>query len=80
MSGISVQDLKARLSAAIAEAEAGQTLLITRHGTPVAQLGPAAASTVRRGGRSGRGRLVPALKTGTRGRALAALLEDRGDR
>jgi hypothetical protein len=62
MSEISVQELKARLSGAIAEAEAGRM------------------AAVRRGSRVGRGRLVPALKTGTRGRALAALLEDRGDR
>jgi len=80
MSEISIQDLKARLSGAIAEAEAGRTLLITRHRTPVAQLGPAVVAAVRRGSRVGRGRLMPALKSGTRGRALAALLEDRGDR
>ena len=80
MSEISVQDLKARLSGAIAQAEAGQTLVITRHRAPVAQLGPATAAAVRRGKRAGQGRLVPLLKTGTRGRALAALLEDRGDR
>ena len=80
MPEISVQELKARLSGAIAEAEAGETLVITRHRTPVAQLGPALVAAVRRGTRVGRGRLVPVLKTGTRGRALAALHEDRGDR
>lgn len=80
MTKISVQDLKARLSAAIAEAEAGETLVITRHGEPVAQLGPAAAGAIRRGSRVGRDKLVPVLKGGTAGRALAALLEDRGDR
>lgn len=80
MSRISVQDLKARLSAAIAEAEAGRTLVITRHQTPVAHLGPASAPAVRRGSLAGRGRLKPAITGGTRGRALAALLEDRGDR
>jgi prevent-host-death family protein len=80
MSEISIQELKARLSGAIAEAEAGQTLVITRHRTPVAQLGPATGAAVRTGSRVGRGRLVPALKTGTGGRAMAVLLEDRGDR
>jgi prevent-host-death family protein len=80
MSEISIQDLKARLSGAIAEAEAGETLVITRHRTPVAHLGPAVVAAVRRGSRVGRGRLMPALKSGTRGRALAALLDDRGDR
>jgi antitoxin (DNA-binding transcriptional repressor) of toxin-antitoxin stability system len=38
MSEISVQELKARLSSAIAKAEAGQTLVITRHRSVVAQL------------------------------------------
>ena len=80
MSEISVQDLKARLSGAIAEAERGATLVITRHRTPVAQLGPALSAAVRQGRLVGRGRLLPAVKTGTRGRALAVLLEDRGDR
>ena len=80
MSEISIQDLKARLSAAIAEAEAGETLVITRHRTAVATLGPAASLALRRGTRVGRGSLVPLFSTGTRGRALAALLEDRGDR
>ena len=78
MSEISIQDLKARLSGAIAEAEAGQTLVITRHRRPVAQLGPAVVAAMRRGSPVGRGRLMPALRSGTRGRALAALLEDRG--
>jgi antitoxin (DNA-binding transcriptional repressor) of toxin-antitoxin stability system len=80
MPDISVQDLKARLSSAIAEAEAGRTLVVTRHRTPVAQLGPATPAAVRRGSLVGRGRLTPAIKSGTRGRALAALLDDRGDR
>ena len=80
MTDISVQDLKARLSSAIAEAEAGRTLVITRHRTPVAHLGPATSAVVRRGSQVGRGRLTPAIKGGTRGRALAALLDDRGDR
>jgi antitoxin (DNA-binding transcriptional repressor) of toxin-antitoxin stability system len=80
MSEISIQDLKARLSAAVAEAEAGETLVITRHRTAVATLGPVTSPAVRRGTRVGKALLVPALSTGTRGRALAVLLEDRGDR
>jgi prevent-host-death family protein len=77
---ISIQDLKARLSAVVADAEAGQTILVTRHNTPVAQLGPAVASHVHRGPRTGGPRLKPALKRGTGGRALAVLLDDRGNR
>jgi prevent-host-death family protein len=80
MPEISVQDLKARLSSAIAEAEAGEVLVITRHREPVALLGPATVAGVRRGRQVGRGRLVPAVKGGTGGRALAILLDDRGDR
>ncbi|MCA1733796.1 MAG: type II toxin-antitoxin system prevent-host-death family antitoxin, partial [Acidobacteria bacterium] len=40
MKEMSIQDLKARLSAAVAEAESGSRILITRHSETVAQLGP----------------------------------------
>jgi antitoxin (DNA-binding transcriptional repressor) of toxin-antitoxin stability system len=80
MERISIQDLKARLSAAVAEAEAGETTLITRHHEPVAQLGPVRSPSVHRGAKVGSGRLEPALKRGTRGRYLTVLLEDRGER
>jgi prevent-host-death family protein len=80
MKRISVQDLKARLSAAIAEAEAGSTLLITRHNEPVAQLAPANARHLYRGRDVGKRRIKPALKRGTKGRYLALLKDDRGDR
>ena len=36
MKRISIQALKARLSAAVAEAESGETIVITRHQAPVA--------------------------------------------
>jgi len=80
MKQVSIQDLKAGLSAAVAEAEAGRTIVITRHNTPVAQLGPAATIHVHRGTRVGTSRIRPALKRGTRGRYLAVLLDDRGTR
>lgn len=80
MKQISIQDLKARLSAAVAEAEAGGTLLITRHNQPVAQLRPARSPDVHRGPAVGAGRLRPAIRRGTRGRYLAVLQEDRGNR
>jgi prevent-host-death family protein len=80
MRKVSIQDLKAHLSAAVAEAHAGRTIVITRHNEPVAQLGPARAEHVHQGTRVGMGRVEPALKRGTRGRYLAVLLEDRGDR
>jgi prevent-host-death family protein len=80
MKKISIQDLKAGLSAAVAEAESGHTIVITRHNRAVAQLGPARPLFVHHGTAVGTGRLKPALKNGTKGRYLAVLMEDRRDR
>ena len=80
MKQISVQDLKANLSSAISEAESGQSLVITRHNYPVAQLIPAAPRHVHRGANVGKGSIKPAVKRGTKGRYLSILLEDRNDR
>jgi prevent-host-death family protein len=80
MKQVSIQDLKARLSASVAEAEAGRTLVITRHNEPVAHLGPARAEQVHRGSRVGMGRVEPALKRGSKGRYLTVLQDDRGSR
>ena len=80
MKRISIQDLKSRLSAAVAEAESGHTILITRHNAPVAQLSPARSASVTRGTSVGAGRLEPAIARGTKGRYLKVLVEDRGNR
>jgi prevent-host-death family protein len=80
MKRISIQDLKARLSTAVSEAESGRTIVITRHNEPVAQLGPARSQHLHRGSRVGTGRLQPAVKRGTKGRYLTVLMEDRGNR
>ena len=80
MKRISIQDLKAQLSAAVARAQSGSTIVVTRHNEPVAQLGPARPPHVHRGSRAGSGRLRPAVRRGTKGRYLAVLMEDRGDR
>lgn len=80
MKRISIQDLKAHLSGLVAEAESGRTIVITRHSEPVAQLVPAHPPNVHHGARVGSGRIKPALTRGTKGRYLAALLEDRGGR
>ena len=77
---ISIQDLKAQLSGAVSEAEAGSTIVITRHNEPVAQLSPARPQHVHRGSGVGTGRLTAAVTRGTRGRYLVVLLEDRGGR
>jgi prevent-host-death family protein len=77
---VSIQDLKATLSAVVAEAEAGHTIIITRHNQAVARLGPASPPGVHSGNATARGRLEPALTRGSKGRYLAVLLDDRGDR
>ena len=77
---VSIQDLKAKLSAIVAEAESGDTIVITRHNAPVAQLTPARTESVHRGKNVGEGRLGAALKRGTKGRYLQVLMEDRGSR
>src|SRR5438046_2216306 len=77
---ISIQDLKASLSSAISEAEAGNTIIITRHKEPVAQLTTAHPQYVLRGKRVATGKIKQALKRGTKGRYLAALLEDMANR
>lgn len=79
MKKVTIQDLKAQLSSVIAEAEAGASILVTRHGTPVARLGPAAGHT-HRGADADKVRLRPAIRRNTQGRYLAVLDEDRGNR
>jgi prevent-host-death family protein len=80
MKRISVQDLKASLSAVISEAELGRSIIITRHNQPVAQLIPAQPQHVHRGAKVGQGSIKPALRHGSRGRYLTILLEDRNNR
>jgi antitoxin (DNA-binding transcriptional repressor) of toxin-antitoxin stability system len=65
---------------AVAEAESGKTIVITRHNEPVARLTPAQGQYLHYGSRVGGGRLLPAIKRGTKGRYLEALLDDRGNR
>jgi prevent-host-death family protein len=80
MKRISIQDLKARLSSVVAEAESGTTILITRHNEPVAQLCPPRPQHVHSGRSVGVARLRPAVKRATKGRYLSMLMEDRGER
>jgi len=80
MKQISIQDLKASLSAAISEAESGNTVVITRHNKPVAKLIPAHPQYLHRGSGVGRGGIRPAFKRGKKIPYLAVLLEDRGER
>jgi prevent-host-death family protein len=82
MKSVSIRELKANLSSAVAAVEAGESIVVTRHGQAVARLVPARSQFVHVGSRVGRGRLTPAVPPGTvpEGRALEILLEDRGDR
>jgi len=80
MKRVSIQDLKATLSATIAEVEAGGTVVITRHRRPVAHLRPARTEAVHPGARAGAGGLRPAVRRATKGRYLTVLKEDRGGR
>lgn len=81
MKEVSIQTLKAQLSSVVADAEAGATILITRHREPVAMLGPPRSAHLHRGHRVGRGGLKPAVSgRATKGRYLEVLLQDRGER
>lgn len=80
MKKVSIQDLKAQLSALIAEAESGRTVLITRHNEPVARLEPMRPAHLHPASSRQLTPLKPAIRGGTSGRALELLLEDRGHR
>ena len=75
---VSIQDLKPQLSSLIGDAEAGATIVITRHGRPVACLVPADPPYVRRGRDVGP-TWPRAITSGLGSRAVAMLHEDRGD-
>jgi len=77
MNRISIQDLKATLSAAVADAEAGQTVVITRHNRAVAQLTPATRTHTHGPTVTSRAAIRPLLRAATKGRYLQVLLEDR---
>jgi prevent-host-death family protein len=77
MKQVSIQELKRHLSALLAEAAAGETVVVTRHRRPVAQLTSADLDHLRPGARHGRGKLVPLLKGATGERYLDVLADDR---
>ena len=79
MKKVSVQVLKATLSSLVAEAESGETIIVTRHNQPVAQLGPSLPH-VRRATGTSLSALKPAIKNAKRIPYMEVLLDDRGDR
>jgi antitoxin (DNA-binding transcriptional repressor) of toxin-antitoxin stability system len=70
--------LKQELAAFVAEAEAGNDVLITRHNKPVARLTRPGTEHLHTGPRFGKARLKPAVKGKTAGRYLRILDDDRG--
>jgi prevent-host-death family protein len=80
MKRVSIKDLKATLSSTIAEAEAGATIIVTRHGEAVAIVAPASAAGVHHGSNVGRATLRPAIARNTGRLSWSVLDDDRGDR
>lgn len=76
MKMVSIQELKASLSALVAEAAAGTPVLITRHKRAVARLVPADPH-VHVGKRFGKAKLKGLLRNATRGRYLEVVADDR---
>jgi antitoxin (DNA-binding transcriptional repressor) of toxin-antitoxin stability system len=73
---VSLKELKAHLSAIVAQAAAGEDIVITRHKRAVAHM-TAVTPSVRIGARFGKARIEPLLRGSTRGRYLDVLADDR---
>jgi len=78
MKSVPIYELKQDLASIIAEAEAGNEVLITRHNKPVARLTRPETEHLHVGSKFGKARLAPAVKGKTAGRYLQLLEEDRG--
>ena len=76
MKTVSIQELKAQLSALVAEAAEGSPILITRHKRAVARLVPAELH-LHIGRRSHSSRLKALFRNATKGRYLEVLADDR---
>ena len=70
--------LKQELASIVAEAEAGNDVLITKHNKPVARLTRPESEHLHLGSQFGKTRLKPVVKGITAGRYLQILEEDRG--
>lgn len=80
MKSVSMQELKLTLSTQIAYVEAGDQILITRHGRPVARLAPLGNAGCRVGAEFMQRAITPVVRGGVGGRSLEILAEDRHDR
>ncbi len=70
---ISVSDAKARLTDLVRRAEAGDKIVLTRHGQPVARLVPIKAARERKSRRA----MVEAMRQAARSQALPWLSAER---
>ena len=77
MKTVSIQEFKRLLSSLIAEAAAGERVLITRHRRPVATLIPVGTEHLHTGRRFGKAALKPLLSRPALRRYLGFLLDDR---
>jgi antitoxin (DNA-binding transcriptional repressor) of toxin-antitoxin stability system len=77
MKKVTMYDLKQDLAAAVAEAQSGTDILITRHSKAVARLTRPEIEHVHRGSRFGNADLRPVVRAKTGGRYLQLLEEDR---
>jgi prevent-host-death family protein len=78
MPQVSVQELKQSLSAWLARAEAGELIVVTRHGRPLVRIVAAEDPQVRVRERFGKTSLHQVVAESVGERALAILDEDRG--
>ena len=78
MKSVPMHGLKQELASIVAEAEAGNDMLITRHNKPVARLTRPGTEHLNTGSEFGKARLKPAVRGKTAGRYLRILEEDRG--
>ena len=77
MQTVSLQELKRRLSEIVAQAAAGDTIVVTKHNRPIAQIGAVGDPHVQVGRLFGKGNLKPLLRNATRGCYLEVLQDDR---
>ena len=78
MKSVPMYGLKQDLASIVAEAEAGNDVLITRHNKPVARLTKPGTEHLHTGSQFGKARLKPAIRGKTAGQYLRILEEDRG--
>ncbi|MFC1707458.1 type II toxin-antitoxin system Phd/YefM family antitoxin [Planctomycetota bacterium] len=80
MKTVTMYELKRNLSSLVGDAAAGQSVLITRHGRPVASLTGVCTEHLHLGTRIDNVKLEPLFRQATRGRYLEILEADRHER